>query len=419
VSKGTLKGNLVLVGSGDFSFGLREQKNGTLAYNNSPQIDHNYADTGLAGPALVPNSHPLAGVDQLARQVRASGIRRVTGNIAIDDRLFTPYNGWPDGLISPIWVNENVIDVTAKPTSAGRAARISYRPHTAAYRVISQVKTVNGPGKPLAVSSPRPGIVQITGQLSSKSAPILSIYHVTDPASFARTAFIEALRRAGVRVAARSTGPNPRGLLSGNRRYPAADRVALRVSPPLSEFVKVILKVSYNRGADDMVCLVAAKIGSRNCIDGLDRELTSITKLGVSPASTILFDGAGSEEFDRSSLTDYTTYLRNAARQPWGAAFHAGLPILGVDGTFAQNQRGTPAAGHVFVKSGTRAMSSPTDKQGIISALTQAGYIDAKSGRKLVYAMFLRDLPLGTDATAFETADHQQGEIAAAFWAGY
>ena len=31
------------------------------------------------------------------------------------------------------------------------------------------------------------------------------------------------------------------------------------------------------------------------------------------------------------------------------------LPILGVDGTLGNNQAGTPAAGHVFAKTGTRA----------------------------------------------------------------
>ena len=32
------------------------------------------------------------------------------GNVAIDDRLFKLYAGFPDGKISPIWVNENLVD---------------------------------------------------------------------------------------------------------------------------------------------------------------------------------------------------------------------------------------------------------------------------------------------------------------------
>jgi D-alanyl-D-alanine carboxypeptidase/D-alanyl-D-alanine-endopeptidase (penicillin-binding protein 4) len=86
-----------------------------------------------------------------------------------------------------------------------------------------------------------------------------------------------------------------------------------RIAPPLSQLVKVILKVSYDRGADDLGCLVAAATGSRDCIAGLDRELTTIKKLGVSPVTTILFDGVGSSEYDRSTLTGYTTFLRQTA----------------------------------------------------------------------------------------------------------
>jgi PBP4 family serine-type D-alanyl-D-alanine carboxypeptidase len=411
--------DLILVGSGDYSFGLRDRSNGTLAFNSTPEIDHNYADTGLPGPALVANSDPLAALDRLARQVRSAGIRRVKGDVVIDDRLFATYRDWPDGVISPIWINENVIDITTRPTRPGRLAKVDWRPRTAAIRVVSQVRTVAGQGTPLVVDSPRPGIVRIRGQIGRRSGPVLSIHQIPDPAAFARTAFIEALRRAHVRVDARTTGRNPTSLLPKRGSYARASRVAQRVSPPLSEYVKVILKVSYNRGADDMVCMVAVAKGSRSCIDGLRTELSTIKALGVSPLSTILFDGAGSSEFDRSSLVDYTTFLRNITQQPWGADLRNGLPILGVDGTFATNQRGTAAAGHVFLKSGTRAQGAPTDDQGILSAFTQAGYIDAKSGRRLAYALFLRDLSLSPDFSEFTAADDDEGAIAAAFQEGF
>lgn len=419
VAAGTLSGDLVLVASGDYSFGLREQPDGTLAYNNFPEIDHNYADTGLPGPALVPNSHPLAALDELAREVRASGIRNVKGDVVIDDRLFETFDGWPDGLMSPIWVNENVIDIIATATKPGQAAQVDWRPKTAAVRVVSDVKTVSGEAAPLVVDSPRPGIVRVSGQVAADSAPILNIWQIPDPAAFARTAFIEALERAGVNVSANATGPNPTSLLPESRTFQRRNRVAERVSLPLSEYVKVILKVSYNRGADNMVCLVAVAKGSRECIDGLRTELATITRLGVSPVTTILFDGAGSSEYDRSTPVDYTTFMRNITHESWGADLRNGLAILGVDGLAATTEAGTPAAGHVFVKNGTRVQAVPTGEQGILSALTQVAYIDAQSGRKLVSALFLRDLSLGTDIEQFFAAGDDQGAILAAIQQGY
>ncbi len=82
------------------------------------------------------------------------------GNVVIDDRLFDTYRGWPDGVISPIWINENVIDITTSPTSAGKAAKVAWRPRSAAITVQSDVRTVKGSGTPLSVDSPRPGIVR-------------------------------------------------------------------------------------------------------------------------------------------------------------------------------------------------------------------------------------------------------------------
>ena len=102
----------------------------------------------------------------------------------------------------------------------------------------------------------------------------------------------------------------------------------------------MILKASYNRGGDETVCLVAVARRSRNCIDGLRRELATISRFGVSPAITILFNGAGSSEYDRSTLRDYTTFLREVTSASWGSALRSGLPVLGVDGTFAKHPEG-------------------------------------------------------------------------------
>jgi serine-type D-Ala-D-Ala carboxypeptidase/endopeptidase (penicillin-binding protein 4) len=422
VSGGVLAGNLVVVASGDFSFGLRERPDGTLAFNSAPEIDHNSAYTGFPGPALLRDSDPLAALNELARKVRASGIRRVQGNVVIDDRLFTPYKGWPDGLISPIWINENLIDITTTPTSPGRPAHVDWRPKTPSIRVVSKVTTVaNGAQtNPLTVEAAGPGIVEIRGEIAGDAKPALGSAPIVNPAKFARVAFIEALHRAGVAVNARASGPNPANLLPSAAAYTPRAMVAEHVSPPLSEFVKVILKVSYNRGADLMVCLVAVKYGSRDCADGVAYELKTITALGVSPQSTIVYDGAGSDDTSRTSPADEVTFLRNLLGQPWGHFVHDGMAILGVDGNEATNQAGTPSASKVRVKDGTRAGGSPSG-QAYLSAKTFVGYMETKSGRQLVYAVYLNDVPTAP-ASILETlmtADHDVGAIVAAIQQGY
>jgi D-alanyl-D-alanine carboxypeptidase/D-alanyl-D-alanine-endopeptidase (penicillin-binding protein 4) len=387
VNNGILNGNLVLVASGDFSFGLREQKDGTLTFNSAPEIDHNYADTGLPGPAILKGSDPLAGLSQLAAQVRAAGIREVQGDVIIDDRLFQSFNGWPDGIIAPIWVNENVLDITVTPPTTGQTVTIDWRPKTAAYTVkAGTIKFLPKGGETqLQMKLVSPGVVQVSGQIAAGSGPLLQVWQIPDPSSFARTAFIAALSRAGVKVMAPATGANSSKRLPANATYADSQKVAERISPPLSEYIKVILKVSYNRGADLMVCLVAVKNGSKECPAGIASVVKTISNLGVSKDSTFVFDGAGSDEHDRTSPTDMTTFLRTVSQQPYGKSLRNSMSILGVDGTAAQTQRGTPVAGHIRQKGGTRAAGTPDDR-GLLAGLTQVGYIDAKSDRTLCFA---------------------------------
>jgi D-alanyl-D-alanine carboxypeptidase len=66
---------------------------------------------GLPDPrrhsAVEPPDDPLSALDELAAAVKAAGIARVNGDVVVDDRLFMPHK-FPDGLLSPMWVNENL-----------------------------------------------------------------------------------------------------------------------------------------------------------------------------------------------------------------------------------------------------------------------------------------------------------------------
>jgi D-alanyl-D-alanine carboxypeptidase/D-alanyl-D-alanine-endopeptidase (penicillin-binding protein 4) len=50
--------------------------------------------------------------------VADAGIRRVTGEVIIDDRLFPTME--KDGyLLTPIWINDNLIDLIVTPGEVG------------------------------------------------------------------------------------------------------------------------------------------------------------------------------------------------------------------------------------------------------------------------------------------------------------
>jgi D-alanyl-D-alanine carboxypeptidase/D-alanyl-D-alanine-endopeptidase (penicillin-binding protein 4) len=420
--RGVLDGNLVLVASGDLSLGLREQSDGTMAYNSSPEFDHTYANNGSDRGAVV-DGDPLTGLDELARQVYDSGIREVQGDVMIDDRLFEEFSGWPSGLISPIWVNENRIDITTTPTSAGEAADVEWRPMTAAYTVESEVETVAEGGETnLEVDQAGPGVFRISGQIAAGSDPTLRVGEVEDPAAFARTAFIETLEDAGVDVRASATGSNPSDLLPLEGSYSESDQVAEHVSEPLEEFVKVILRTSHNPGADLMACLSAVRAGNRDCENGVAQEFEVATGLGVSPDSMFLLDGAGAVEFSRVTPDAMTTFLREISEQSYGEAFRTSLAELGVNGDVAQVQSDSPAAGYVQIKTGTRGTAPTPAGQGLVTGRTLVGYIEAESGRQLVVAIMVEGVPVTSVEnflSTLETAVEDQGVLAVAIQQGY
>src|SRR5205085_3836603 len=87
---------------------------------------------------------PLAGLNELARQVAQAGIKRIQGDVLIDDRLFDKESGTGSGprRLTPILVNDNLIDFTITPTEPGKPAIITWRPQTALVQVDAKLETV-------------------------------------------------------------------------------------------------------------------------------------------------------------------------------------------------------------------------------------------------------------------------------------
>jgi serine-type D-Ala-D-Ala carboxypeptidase/endopeptidase (penicillin-binding protein 4) len=361
VKNGTLHGNLVLVASGDLTMGGRTAPNGTVSYTH---IDHTYASS-VPGATLTPEN-PLAGLDEIARQVRKSGIKRVDGDVVIDDRLFklapkTPsaaalsFNApnldpWP----RPITINDNLVDVEVAPGKVGKAPKVvKWRPKVAPYHLEMRAKTVAA-GKPttLSVSPQTDGPVVVSGNIAADSGKQLRVAAIDDPPAFARTALIEALGRSDVSVTATPTGKNPSSKLPKKDSYSSKDEVAAYVSPPYSEYAKLILKVSHNYGANLDLCLMAVKAGSTDCNDAFPVMEKFFRKAGVDTDQVAFADGRGGNPSDRFTPEAVTVLLRFWLKQPQAKAFREMLPVMGVDGSLEDNCKNCPAKRKVFARLG-------------------------------------------------------------------
>lgn len=407
-TQGKLTGDLILVAAGDMNLGGRSAGTEPIEYSD---WDHNEANT-LPRAALTAGD-PLTGLDNLAVQVHESGITTVEGNVIIDDRLFMPYTKWNDGIISPIMLNDNVIDLTITPTASGSAASVSQRPFVSGYAIDSNIMT--GPaGSPLSVVIQRrtDGRIEATGTVPADADPLVRIYQVEDPSAFARSAFIDALRRAGVKVNAQPGEPNRLDSLPAPDSYKDLSRLAALESAKLADEIKVILKVSFNRGADLLICRLAVVSGSKNCEDGMARMEQVLQSAGIDRNALFLFDGAGSDDHTRTTPVAFIKWLEFAKQQPWGAAFVDALPIMGVDGSLAEVERNGASVGKVRAKTGTRATSTPTGTV-LLYAKSLAGYLEAKSGRTYLLVIAVNGVPLETIEDMFRVVE-DLGAIASA-----
>src|SRR5262249_50442762 len=149
--------------------------------------------------------------------------------------------------LTPVLVNDNLVDLLVTPTEPGAPAKVDWRPLSAAVRVDAQVDTV-GKDAPLEVeaSGDAPAEVRVRGRIPAGHAPLARVIEVGDAPAFARALLVEALRRAGVAVAASPLGPNPADRLPPRETVGALPRVAVLRSPPFSENARHILKVSHN-----------------------------------------------------------------------------------------------------------------------------------------------------------------------------
>ena len=411
---GTLTGDLVLVASGDPTMGGRTTPDDAIDF--VPLTDHIYANT-LPGATLTPED-PLAGLDALAQQVAAAGIKRVAGDVVVDARLFPPME--KDGyVLTPIWINDNLIDLTITPGREGQPASLAWRPQTAAYAVESDVRTVAA-GAPLTVTvdSPAPGRIAVAGDIPADNGPLVRVFQVADPPAFARTLLIEALGRRGVTVSATATGPNPADALPPSGSYAAANRVARFVSPPFSENIKLIFKVSHNQHADLLVFLLALKHGETSFDAGMSQIGAFLERVGLDPGDVSLGDGRGNEYTDLFSPRTVSALLRTMATRPDFPAYVDALPILGVDGSEVDTVPATsPVAGKAFAKSGTTGAGDLMNGRPVLMTRALAGYMTARSGRELTFAIYVNDVPLVGLVDDLFAIIKEQGTIAEALFA--
>ena len=326
-------------------------------------------------------------------------------------------------VISPIVVNDNVVDVIVSPgEKEGASVNLQVSPKTAYVEVINRAttrksgskETLNYTDETLNPNGTR--TVILSGEFPLGQRPEMASYAVPEPSRFASLVLAEALNDKGVRVTAIAPA-TPADFKALSANYKPENLVAEHISSPLKEDVKITLKLSQNLHASMGPFLLGALVGHKEKeIDqagfDLEHDFLQKAKLDLSAASQT--DGAGGNAlFTPDVVVRYLTFM-------WGQKdfddFHAGLPILGRDGTLWEIQVNSPAAGHVHAKTGTYDVYDALNKDMMVTGKGLAGYMQTSTGEHLAFAAYLNNVaaPMGDPDAIQKIAGEALGQIAAA-----
>ncbi len=417
MKNGTLDGDIVLLASGDPNLSGRIQPDGTLAYEH---MDHSYG-----GPDSKGIGDPLLVIKQLAKQIADKGIKRVKGRVLVDVSLF------PEGdkelgtnvVISPIVVNDNVIDVIVGPgEKEGGPVSLQVAPKTAYLQIVNQATTGKAGStatidySPVKSNPDGTKVVTLTGAFPLGKPPEMISYPVPEPSKFAAVVLEEELNKAGVRIDITPNGGTADfKALAAN--YKPDNLLAEHVSVPLKEDVKITLKLSQNLHASMGPLFLGALVAHKDkeiVQAGFDLEHDFLQKAKLDLTAASQSDGAGGNAYFTPDFM--TRYLAFMSMQANFEDFHRGLPIMGKDGTLWDVAVNSPAAGHVQAKTGTYAVYDALNKNTMVTGKGLAGYIQTKTGDHLAFAAYVNMVAVSSaDLEGIQKlAGEALGQIAAA-----
>ena len=120
-----------------------------------------------------------------------------------------------------------------------------------------------------------------------------------------------------------------------------------------------------------------------------------LTSADVNTDMLALIDGRGGSPSDRISPEASNHLLSYMARQSYYQSFFDALPVLGYDGTLSGSvTNSSPLYGKVNAKAGTVTVDDKLNGRVILLSKSLDGYMVTRSGRKLIFSIYVNNVPL-------------------------
>jgi len=344
-----------------------------------------------------PRQNPADKVFQeLADQVKARGVREVTGDLIADDSyyLWEPFSHnwaaddlqWGYGApVSALAFNDNALVLHVQPArKPGDRAEVWLDPVPDYYRLNNRLETsaAGSPKRVYVERAPDSMELDVWGQIPHDAGADSDTVAINHPPQLIGELFRRALEARGIIVRGRVEVRHYSRLEAASMadpfpKLPARLVLAQHASLPLREEIKVTNKVSQNLHADMLLRTLAHELRNYGSLTvGLEVLNTFCAQAGIEPGETFFSDGSGLSREDLVTPHAIVKLLVFMARSPRFDIFFDSLPVAGVDGTLGERFTGTPATGKIHAKTGSVAHVN-----------TLSGYMDLPAGRLLAFSI--------------------------------
>ena len=338
-------------------------------------------------------------LDQFAKDLLASGIHKINGNLIADDRWYDDVRlsqdlTWSDesqsygAQVSALTLSPDedydagtVIVHVSPATKVGDPAYLTLSPSTDFVKIVNKTKTVEKTGSTKIEIEREHGNNQVIvkGTIALEDKSLKSWIAVWEPTLYVLHVFKSSLEENGIQFSKESK------LMT--REIPEeATLFTYKKSIPLKELLVPFMKLS-NNGIGEILTKEMGKhiYGEGSWDKGIAVIIENIISFGVNPNTLQLRDGSGISHKNMIPANELTQLLFAVQNKNWFPEFENSLPFSGmpkklVGGTLRKRLTEESFKGKIKAKTGT-----------IDGASTLSGYVTKKSGEKLIFSIMINN----------------------------
>ena len=350
----------------------------TTVHALGPVVDGALPGLGVIGggdPCFDTHFHPDdpdAPFKAWAAALRARGVTRISGDIVIDNRLFSGpirppsypsdrenQQSWYSAPASAFAWNDNCIEVRVVPTRPGEAATVQVRPRSSRIAIRNLTRTVAGRGDTVMTldRAADANAITVSGNYGRPNDWFALAIH-SDPDLLAGDQLRAVLVDAGIPVLGRVVvGPVPR-----------AAEVLATTTNPLGPAIDIYNQRSQNFYGEQILRILGQRRRQEGSTDAGAQAVEDIFRqhLGADVAGWTLLDGSGLSHGNRACADFLARLLVHMDASPVATAFRKSLKTETIGKVTA------------LVKSGTIAI-----------ARCYAGYVQRPNGTRVAFVILL------------------------------